>query len=74
MSKDCNFKVASAELYENEYTRDAFIRGLRCLHIRQRLLENKGYLKTQQSLYNPLFMKPELWNWLSYIQLLTCLH
>jgi hypothetical protein len=40
MSKDCNFKAASAELYENEYITDAFIRGLRCTRIRQMLLEN----------------------------------
>jgi hypothetical protein len=40
MSKDCNFKAASVELYENEYIKDAFICRLRCLRIRQRLLEN----------------------------------
>jgi hypothetical protein len=40
MSKDCNFKRVSAELYESEDIRDASIRGLRCPRIRRRLLEN----------------------------------
>jgi hypothetical protein len=40
MSKYCNFKAASAELHENEYTKDTSIHGLRRLRIRHRLLEN----------------------------------
>jgi hypothetical protein len=41
MSKECDFKAVSAEQHKSEYVRDAFIRGLRCPNIRQRLLENK---------------------------------
>ncbi|XP_018403046.1 PREDICTED: uncharacterized protein LOC108779970 [Cyphomyrmex costatus] len=40
LSKDCNFKNVTAEQSKNEYIRDAFISGLSCPHIRQRLLEN----------------------------------
>ncbi|XP_024885915.1 uncharacterized protein LOC112463647 [Temnothorax curvispinosus] len=40
MSKDCNFKNVTAEQNKNEYIRDAFISGLVCSRIRQRLLEN----------------------------------
>lgn len=40
MSKDCNFKDVTAVLNKNEYIRDAFIGGLTCSRIRQRLLEN----------------------------------
>ena len=40
LSKDCNFKAVSAETYQKEMIRDAFINGLLSQHIRQRLLEN----------------------------------
>ena len=40
LSKDCDFTDAKAEDYRKEYIRDAFIRGLKCPRIRQRLLEN----------------------------------
>ncbi|GFX40244.1 retrovirus-related Pol polyprotein from transposon opus [Trichonephila clavipes] len=40
LSKDCDFTDAKAEEYRKEYIRDAFIRGLKCPRIRQRLLEN----------------------------------
>ena len=40
MSKDCEFKAVDGELYKNEYVRDAFIRGLRNIRIRERILEN----------------------------------
>lgn len=40
LSKDCNLKNVTAEQNKNEYIRDAFISGLSCPHIRQRLLEN----------------------------------
>lgn len=40
MSKDCEFKSVTAEKYREEYIRDAFIRGLKCSRIRERLLEN----------------------------------
>ena len=41
LSKDCNFKPVSAEVFRNESIRDAFINGLESNLIRQRLLENK---------------------------------
>ena len=41
MSKNCNFKPVTADEYRNEYTRDAFIRGLLSPTIRQRLLESE---------------------------------
>ncbi|XP_042203814.1 uncharacterized protein LOC121853621 [Homarus americanus] len=41
LSKDCNFKVVTAEANRDEYIRDAFINGLLSPMIRQRLLENK---------------------------------
>ncbi|GFS72388.1 uncharacterized protein TNCV_1827821 [Trichonephila clavipes] len=40
LSKDCDFTDVKAEEYRKEYIRDAFIRGLKCPRIRQRLLEN----------------------------------
>ncbi|GFS34226.1 uncharacterized protein NPIL_218731 [Nephila pilipes] len=40
LSKDCDFTDVKAEQYRKEYIRDAFIRGLKCPRIRQRLLEN----------------------------------
>ncbi|KMQ83171.1 hypothetical protein RF55_20731 [Lasius niger] len=40
MSKDCQFKDVTAEQNKNEYIRDAFISGLLCSRIRQRLLKN----------------------------------
>ncbi|GFX05058.1 putative retrovirus-related pol polyprotein from transposon opus [Trichonephila clavipes] len=40
LSKDCDFTNMKAEEYRKEYIRDAFIRGLKCPRIRQRLLEN----------------------------------
>ncbi|GFS29027.1 uncharacterized protein NPIL_105771 [Nephila pilipes] len=39
LSKDCDFTEVKAEEYRKEYIRDAFIRGLKCPRIRQRLLE-----------------------------------
>jgi hypothetical protein len=41
LSKDCNFKAATAEEYRDSSIRDSFISGLQSNHIRQRLLENK---------------------------------
>ena len=41
LSKDCNFKNATAVQYRNESIRDAFITGLLSNSICQRLLENK---------------------------------
>ena len=41
LSKDCNFKDATAARYYEESIRDAFITGLQSSIIRQRLLENK---------------------------------
>jgi hypothetical protein len=41
LSKDCNFKNATAVQYRHESIRDAFITGLLSNSIRQRLLENK---------------------------------
>ena len=40
LSKDCNFSDVTAEEYENEMVRHAFISGLSSHDIRQRLLEN----------------------------------
>ncbi|GFY23919.1 putative retrovirus-related pol polyprotein from transposon opus [Trichonephila clavipes] len=40
LSKDCDFTDVKAEEYRKEYIRDAFIRGLKCPRIRQRLFEN----------------------------------
>ncbi|GFW65507.1 uncharacterized protein TNCV_1776511 [Trichonephila clavipes] len=40
LSKDCDFSDVKAEEYQKENIRDAFIRGLKCPRIRQRLLEN----------------------------------
>ncbi|GFW06178.1 uncharacterized protein TNCV_36541 [Trichonephila clavipes] len=40
LSKDCDFTDVKAEEYRKEYIRDAFIQGLKCPRIRQRLLEN----------------------------------
>ncbi|XP_035223976.1 uncharacterized protein LOC118196616 [Stegodyphus dumicola] len=40
LSKDCEFKAATAEEYIHEYIRYAFIRGLKNPRIRERLLEN----------------------------------
>ncbi|KAL1454481.1 hypothetical protein WDU94_010725 [Cyamophila willieti] len=40
MGKDCKFQKVSAEVYTQEYIRDAFISGLTSARIRQRLLEN----------------------------------
>ena len=41
LSKDCNYKQVTAELYKEEAIRDAFINGLESNLIRQRLLENR---------------------------------
>ncbi|GFY06678.1 putative retrovirus-related pol polyprotein from transposon opus [Trichonephila clavipes] len=40
LSKDCDFTDVKAEEYRKEYISDAFIQGLKCPRIRQRLLEN----------------------------------
>ncbi|KAI5751264.1 hypothetical protein M8J77_005901 [Diaphorina citri] len=40
ISKDCKFEPVTAQLYKEEYIRDAFISGLSSARIRQRLLEN----------------------------------
>ena len=40
MSKDCNYRPVTAAQYRDEAIRDAFISGLLCHSIRQRLLEN----------------------------------
>ncbi|GFW78278.1 putative retrovirus-related pol polyprotein from transposon opus [Trichonephila clavipes] len=40
LSKDCDFTDVKAEEYRKEYIRDAFIRGIKCPRIRQRLFEN----------------------------------
>ena len=39
LSKDCNFRVVSAEQYRDDALRDAFITGIQSIDIRQRLLE-----------------------------------
>lgn len=41
LAKDCNVRAVSAEKNRNDLVRDAFIRGMRSRHIRQRLLERK---------------------------------
>lgn len=41
LAKDCNFKDVTAERYQEEAIRDAFISGLKSPAIRQRLLEHK---------------------------------
>ncbi len=41
LSKDCNYKPVTAEVYKEEAIRDAFINGLESNLIRQRLLENR---------------------------------
>lgn len=40
LSKPCSFAAVSSEQNQNDYIRDAFIRGLLCPTIRQRLLES----------------------------------
>ena len=40
LASDCSFEDVSAKLYREESVRDSFIRGLRSLAIRARLLEN----------------------------------
>lgn len=40
LSKECNFKSVTAEQNKNEYIRDAFVSGLSCSRVRQRLLES----------------------------------
>ncbi|KAJ0178188.1 hypothetical protein K1T71_006011 [Dendrolimus kikuchii] len=40
LSKDCDFKSVDANTNRDDYIRDAFISGIRCAKIRQRLLEN----------------------------------
>ena len=40
LSKHCEFHQVTAEVYRQEYIRDAFINGLNSNTIRQRLLEN----------------------------------
>lgn len=42
MSQDCNFRDVKAEIYKNEYIRDAFIAGINSQKIREnfRILEN----------------------------------
>lgn len=47
LSKDCNFKAVSADVYRKEMVRDSFIRGLNSSYIRQRLLENKTLSKEE---------------------------
>ena len=42
LSKDCNYKAVTAEIYQNESIRDAFIAGTSSSKVRQRLLEKKG--------------------------------
>ena len=42
LSKNCEFTPVTAEVYRQEYTRDAFINGLCLNSIRQRLLENNN--------------------------------
>ena len=39
LARDCNFQAVSAEQYQNELTRDAFIHGITSTAIRQRLSE-----------------------------------
>ena len=41
LSKDCNYKAVTAEQNRDNAIRDAFITGLQCSNICQRLLENK---------------------------------
>ncbi|KAL7636480.1 UNVERIFIED_CONTAM: hypothetical protein RMT77_013255 [Armadillidium vulgare] len=41
LSIDCNFRAVSAEKNRDDAIRDAFITGLNCTYIRQRLLGNK---------------------------------
>lgn len=41
LSRDCNYRNVTAEVYKSECVRDAFISGLQSNNIRQRLLENK---------------------------------
>ncbi len=41
-AKECNFKAVTAEKHRDDFVRDAFIRGLSALHIRQRFLENSS--------------------------------
>ena len=40
LSKDCQTKAATAEVYRQELIQDSFINGIQLQHIRQRLLEN----------------------------------
>ena len=42
LSQDCNFEPVNAETYRDNSIRDAFINGLSCPLIRQRLLENNN--------------------------------
>ena len=44
LAKDCDYKSVSAQLYEEESIRDAFISGIRATEIRQRLLEETDTL------------------------------
>ena len=47
LSKQCNFKMVSADIYREEQIREAFIAGIASNQIRQRLLENSSLdLKT----------------------------
>jgi len=49
LSKTCNFRDVTAEVYRNELVRDAFINGLKSHEIRQRRLENNGVTLDQVS-------------------------
>ena len=50
LSKNCQFRVVSAEEYRQELVRDAFVNGLASRHIRQRLLENTELIVPTQRL------------------------
>lgn len=42
LSKECNFKKVTADVYRDECIRDSFINGILSTEIKQRLLENKS--------------------------------
>ena len=42
LAKDCNFKAVTADVYQSESIRDAFIAGTTSSTVRQRLLEKMG--------------------------------
>ena len=47
LSKNCQFTAVTADVYRQEYIRDAFINGLNSNIIRQRLLENNNLTLTE---------------------------